>query len=79
MGIFIGNLAYSIIEIVINVELLEKVLSFRIYNAFPNSLVILEKYFSPCMILFLVKLNTDNYSRCLTNVLVRTITINAAT
>ena len=41
MGIFIGNLAYSVIKILINVELLEKSNGFRIYHAI--ILVILEK------------------------------------
>ena len=46
MGIFIANLAYSVIKILINVELLEKVRSFKMYHAFPNILVIFDKYFS---------------------------------
>ena len=48
MGIFIGNLAYFIIEILINVNYQKKVRCFRIYHVFSNSLVSLEKYFSPC-------------------------------
>ena len=49
-GSFIGNLAYFITEILINTELLEKVRSFRIYHAFPNSLVIFDKNFFTCTI-----------------------------
>ena len=48
MGIFIDNAAHFIIEILINVNYNKKLCRFRIYHAFPNSLVILEKYFSPC-------------------------------
>ena len=45
MRIFIGNSTYSITEILINVNYYKKVSRFRIYHAFPNSLVILNKCF----------------------------------
>ena len=47
MEIIICNLAYSKLEILINVSYWKKVRSFRNYHAFPNSLVIFDKYFSP--------------------------------
>ena len=52
MGIFIGNLAHFIIEIwkiLINVNYYrKKYAALEFYHAFPNSLVILDKYFSVC-------------------------------
>ena len=49
MGIFISNLTYSIIPILINVNYKKKIRSFKINHAFPNSLVILDNVFSPCV------------------------------
>ena len=48
MGILIENQVYSIMGILINVNYYKKRRRFRIYHSFPNSLVILNKYFSPC-------------------------------
>ena len=53
MEIIEGTLAYSIIEILINVNYYKKVRRFRNYHAFPNSVVILDKYLSPSLSLIL--------------------------
>ena len=45
MKIFIDNLEYSIIEILINIGLIrKKYTALEFYHAFRNSLVILDKY-----------------------------------